>query len=81
MHYKFFLLGQSNDKLIESSMVFFYDMTRKKYDKPSKLVPLRDVGEEVEQSTEYKIAKAARYFYNCDFKKCYSETTKYVFHC
>jgi hypothetical protein len=57
-------------------MTFFYDMMRKKYDKPNKLAPPRELADILEPSTEFKIAKAARHFYNSDFKKCYSETTR-----
>jgi len=71
-----FFSDQSDDKTIENTMVFFYDMLRKKYDKPNKLTPQRELGDFLDPSTEFKIAKAARSFYNCDFKRCYSETTR-----
>ena len=61
----------------EREMVtFLYDMLTKKYDKPNKLAVPSNISNLVKTSTEFRVAKAERHFYNCDYKNCFAETTR-----
>jgi len=59
-------------------VTFLYDMLTKKYDKPNKMVVPPTVNNLIETSTEFRVAKAERHFYNCDFKNCFKETSRSV---
>jgi hypothetical protein len=51
-------------------------MMTKKYDKPKKLVVPPTISGLIETSTEFRVAKAERHFYNCDYNNCYKLTTR-----
>ncbi len=55
---------------------FLYDMLTKKYDKPSKMIVPPTISSLIETSTEFRVARAERHFYNCDYKSCFKETTR-----
>lgn len=59
-------------------VTFLFDMLTKKYDKPAKMNVPADVNCLLQTSTEFRIAKAERHFYNCDFKNCFKETSGLV---